>query len=107
MDWKLSGIFGNGQWAKDHAAVEKMNEEIRKVGGILHFAIEKEVDGWHAECKEIPGIITGGNRANPTQEEIESRIRDAIHAVFDITPTNREIGAIRNADAPAYRLCPA
>ena len=56
MDYKLGNIFGNGQRAKNIVAVEAMNEEIYKVGGLLHFTVTISEDGWTAECDEIEGI---------------------------------------------------
>lgn len=75
-----------------------MNEEIRKVGGLLHFNIHADASGWHAECVEMEDIITGGQSPNPTDDEIQVNIREAIHTAFHITLAQREEKPILNAN---------
>lgn len=98
MDYKLGALFGKGQSSEDSRAKEAMNEEIRKVGGLLHFNIYADASGWHAECVEIEGIITGGQSSNPNDEEIQTNIREAIHTAFHITHFAQEEKPILNAN---------
>jgi len=57
--------------------------EIQKIGK-LTFKINKHEEGWMAQCNEVSGIITGNTNPNPTKVEIESQIRDAIYAAFNV-----------------------
>lgn len=82
--YKLGSLLG-GNSNPDEEAVENMLKQINDVGGMLHFSISKEEDGWSAQCDEIPGIITGGTSATPTDEEIETNIRAAIHSAFNLS----------------------
>jgi predicted RNase H-like HicB family nuclease len=90
MGYKLGWLFGKGFSAENSQAVETMNEEIRKVGGLLHFNIQTDATGWHAQCVEIDGIITGGKSLNPTDAEVQENIREAIHTAFSITREQEE-----------------
>lgn len=103
--YTFAGLFDNGQVAEDEAQVEAMQQEIASVGGILHFSIEKSEGYWSAECDEIDGIITGGVGENPTNEEIESGIREAIHTAFGISSKVQSEDILRNAEEPAFKLC--
>jgi hypothetical protein len=69
---------------------ESMNAQIKEVGkdGMLHFTIETHQQGWMAQCEEIKGIVTGNTNPNPSQEEINSHIRDAVFSAFNIAPKN-------------------
>ncbi len=82
--YKLGRLFGSNS-NPDEDAVENMLKQINDVGGMLHFSISKESDGWSAQCDEIPGIITGGTSSDPKDEEIESNIRAAIHSAFNLS----------------------
>lgn len=82
--YKLGRLF-SGNTPSDKKAVKQMMDQINAVGGMLHFSITREEDGWSAQCDEIPGIITGGESPNPTNEEIEQSIREAIHAAFHLS----------------------
>lgn len=64
--------------------VSRISEELKSLGGVLVFAVEKGVDGWSAQCKQVPGIITGGSNPEPTEYEIQSQVRDAIYSAFHI-----------------------
>lgn len=57
--------------------------ELEKIGS-LTFKIQKGEDGWIAECKEIEGLIAGNTNPNPSSVEIESEIREAVFAVFNV-----------------------
>lgn len=71
--------------------IERMNAQIEEVGrdGMLHFIITTNKDGWLAQCEEISGIITGGKNSNPTQEEINLNIRDAVYSTFNVKPVSK------------------
>lgn len=73
--------------ARDHEAIEKMTKQIEQLGGMLHFTIAKDEEGWSAQCNEITGIITGGANPSPTDFEIESNIREAIFTAFHVETT--------------------
>ena len=77
---------------RDYTAIEKMTKQIERLGGMLHFSISKDENGWSAQCNEVSGIITGGANVNPTDFEIESNIREAIFTAFHVeTNTSSEI----------------
>ena len=76
--------------------VQNMKEAISRMGGKLNFRIQKNEDGWLAECQEIKGIITGGTNANVTSEEINNIIRDAIFSAFGLPPYACKDDLIRN-----------
>ena len=98
MHYKFASLFGKGHSSGNSRAKEAMNEEIRKVGGLLHFNVQADSSGWHAECKEIDGLITGGQNSHPTDDEIQTNIREAIHTAFHITPAEQEEKPILNAN---------
>jgi len=91
MHYKLASLFGMNKKAEDIRALENMKAEIQKVGGLLHFTVAQHGDGWTAQCNEIEGIMTGGINPNPTDEEIETNIREAIHTAFHIPTATRQI----------------
>lgn len=62
----------------------RVGTEITKVGGLTFGKINKSPEGWFAQCKEIEGIIAGNANPNPTNAEIESEIRQAILASFNV-----------------------
>lgn len=72
---------------RDYKAIEKMTEQIAQLGGMLHFTIYKDENGWSAQCNEVAGIITGGASPTPTDFEIESNIREAIFTAFHVETT--------------------
>jgi hypothetical protein len=80
--FNFASLFDNnlGISSNERTRVEK---EIEKVGG-LTFKIHIEKDGWYAECKEVPGIIAANANSHPSSIEIESQIRDAIFAAFNV-----------------------
>lgn len=75
-------LFGNNT---DITLDEKVRviRELEKIGG-LSFKINVDKEGWVATCKEIPGIIAANTNPNPSNEEIESQIRDAVFTAFDV-----------------------
>ena len=67
---------------------EYMNSQIKEIGrdGMLHFIIKSHKKGWTAQCEEIEGIVTGNTNPNPSQDEINTNIRNAIFAAFNVQP---------------------
>lgn len=67
--------------------------ETNSHGGSLNFKIIKNSDGWVAQGIEVPGILTGGKEINPKIVTINSSIKSAIFAAFNIDPslTNRNL----------------
>lgn len=61
-----------------------MNRQIDEHGGSLTFSIAIEDDGWSAQCKQFPAIITGGEDPNPTQKEIILAVIDAVKTAFGV-----------------------
>ncbi|OHA90992.1 MAG: hypothetical protein A2832_01285 [Candidatus Zambryskibacteria bacterium RIFCSPHIGHO2_01_FULL_44_22b] len=79
---KSAALFGNNpDISLDEMA--RIIVELNKIGS-LNFDITFNEDGWTAQCKEVPGIIAGGTNISPTDSEIETQIRDAIYAAFDV-----------------------
>ena len=75
-------LFGNNT---DISLDEKVRilAELEKIGS-LTFKIQKTEGGWIAESKEIEGLVAGNSNPNPSSAEIESEIREAIFAVFNV-----------------------
>ena len=86
LQYNLAKLFSFPIDPEKNFRVQKMKEAIEHVGGKLNFHIQRYADGWTAECKEMEGIITGGNNPNPTDQEINNEIRDAIFSAFGIPP---------------------
>jgi hypothetical protein len=101
-DYRHANLMGKNV-ATDVDAVHNMSKVISELGGTLHFIVEKYEDGWSAQCNELPGIMTGGEKVNITDEEIEVSIRAAIHAAFNISCLIPSEGIIRNAETPAFK----
>ncbi len=76
-------MFSN-KAVQDIRAVKNLSKNMRELGGILHFTIRTDLDGWMAVCNEADGIVTGGINPNPDDFEIESQIREAIYTAFDV-----------------------
>jgi hypothetical protein len=74
-------LFGGEPVSESERA--RVLEEVSKVGS-LTFDIQKTDRGWSAQCKEVPAIIAGNTNPNPNQIEIESALRSAIFAAFDV-----------------------
>lgn len=84
MNYIFGSLFGKNQEAANDDAVTRMQQEVAKLGGLLHFTIRRDTDGWSAHCTEISGLITGGKSLNPDDAEIQSHIQEAIHTAFHI-----------------------
>lgn len=79
--YKYGALFGGESIAESEKA--RVMEEISKVGS-LTFTIDRDTEGWSAQCVEIPSIIAGNTNPNPNDIEIQSEIRSAIFATFDV-----------------------
>lgn len=77
-----ASLFGNNPDISLEERV-RVTQEIEKIGGIT-FSVQKNAEGWVAQCREVKGIITGNTNPHPTSIEIESQIRDAIFAAFNV-----------------------
>ncbi|MBI2096649.1 hypothetical protein HY415_01470 [Candidatus Kaiserbacteria bacterium] len=79
----IAAIFGNNPAVSlDERA--RVTAEIQKIGGGLNFEVNKTENGWTAQCKELPGIVAGSTNPDPTGNEIETEIRSAIFAAFNV-----------------------
>lgn len=89
VHYTLASLFGNNP---DISLEEKVRviQEIEKIGG-LTFKVRKDALGWLAQCNEVKGIITGNTNPTPTSIEIESQIRDAIFAAFNVKVERQSI----------------
>ncbi len=79
---KLACLFGNNADISLDEKVRVINE-INKIGS-LTFKIEVDEEGWTAKCKEVKGIIASNTNPKPSDDEIESQIRDAVFAAFNV-----------------------
>ena len=85
---EIAAIFGNNPAISlDERA--RVTAELEKIGG-LTFDLRKDGEGWVAKCEEVSGIIAGGTNPNPSANEIESEIRSAIFAAFNVHETEPE-----------------
>ena len=85
----LASLFGNNSdVGLDERA--RVMRELKKIGS-LTFKVSKNKEGWMAQCKELPGIITGNTNPAPTNTEIEFQIRDAIYAAFNVKIENKKV----------------
>ena len=62
----------------------RLENELKKITGMLTFNVIKSEDGWMAKCNEVPGIIAGSSNSNPTDSEIKSQIRESIYSAFNV-----------------------
>lgn len=84
-----AGLFGNNPAVSLDERARVINE-LEKVGS-LTFDVSKNAQGWSAQCAELPSIITGGTNPNPSENEIESEIRSAIFAAFNVHETELDM----------------
>ena len=97
--YNLAKFFNFPIEAERNYRVKTMQNDIRRMGG-LKFKIEKNNEGWIAECKNFKGIITGGINPKVTDEEINSQIKDAIFTTFGIPSYLSKDSLIRNTEEP-------
>lgn len=105
-NYTLAALFGR-EFNPDQEAVQRMHEQVKELGGLLHFTVLREEDGWHAQCDEVPAITTGGESPDPSDKEIESSIREAIHVAFDISnkiPSEKLIRPREEREVHTYEL---
>ena len=79
---RFADIFGNNP----NISLDERNRviaELLKIGS-LTFKVEKNEDGWMANCLEIGGLIAGSNNPNPSDFEVESQVREAIYSAFNV-----------------------
>ncbi len=81
-------MFGSERVSESEKA--RLYEEMQALGG-LTFDVTTTEEGWTAQCQEIPAIIAGNTNPTPSTVEIETEIRLAIFAAFDIKPEKAEI----------------
>ncbi len=80
-NYKYALLFGG----EPVSASEKTRviDEVKKLGS-LTFALTMNEEGWAAQCNEMPALIAGNTNPHPTDIEIQSEIRTAIFAAFDV-----------------------
>lgn len=103
IQYNLAKLFNFPIKPESDRRVQNLLAEIERQGN-LHFKIESHKNGWTAECENIKGIITGGANPNPTQEEIDSQIKDAIFTAFGVPAYLSNDSLIRNVEKPAKEL---
>ena len=84
----FAALFGNNP---DISGDERLRviSELQKIGS-LTFKIYQDEEGWTAKCNEVPGIIAANTNPTPSNEEIESQIRDAVFTAFNVRFDKRE-----------------
>jgi hypothetical protein len=104
---KYANLFGNNP----NISLEERNRvasQLQKIGS-LTFKVHTHEDGWLAICEEVKGLIAGNTNPRPSQSEIDSEIREAIYAAFDVKfdKSIEDVGfrTIRNPANKAYSLC--
>ena len=48
------------------------------------FDIEYYKDGWSAKCIEYDGMVTGGSKKNPADDEMVEMMKDSIRTAFHL-----------------------
>ena len=100
LQYNLAKLLNFPITPEKDSRVQAMKAAIEQVGGKLTFTVRRYTDGWTAECKEMGGIVTGGTESNPTEQEINDNIRDAIFTAFCIPPYLCKDGLIKNMREP-------
>ncbi len=98
--YNLAKLFNFPIEAERNYRVQGMRNEIQKMGGSLRFKVQKNSEGWIAECENLKGIITGGTDSKTTDEEINSQIKDAIFTAFGIPPYLSKDSLLKNTGEP-------
>lgn len=79
----LARKFGFTFREEDDPRVRKLQETVRRLGGI-QFRVEHEISGeWTAVSTNTKGIITGGSNY---PQDVNDMILDAIFTYFEIPP---------------------
>lgn len=89
--YTAASLFGNNPDVSLEERV-RVAQEIEEIGG-LTFSVTKDAEGWVAQCREVKGIITGNTNPTPTAVEIESQIRDALFAAFNVKVEKRPLAS--------------
>ena len=76
-------------------AFQRMHQQVKEKGGELHFLMKIDDEGWFAQCKEFPGIITGGSNKNPTEKEIYLSVIDSLKTAFNVPITKLVEGKVK------------
>ena len=98
--YNLAKLFNFPIKAERDYRVQTMLTEIQRMCG-LRFKIQKNNEGWIAECENFKGIITGGVNPKVTDEEINLQIKDAIFTAFGIPPYLAKDSLIKKTGEPA------
>lgn len=85
-------------------AFERMEKQIKAVGGQFTFAFKIDNEGWTARCKEFDGIVTGGANKNPREEEVMQSMVDAIKTAFHIPISKLEIESRELKKLPTIKV---
>ena len=99
---QFANLFGN----EPDIALEEKTRVINALNdiGSLTFKVEKHEDGWVAQCKEVPGIISGNTNPDPSNFEIESLIREAIFSAFNVRFVNAPQSSVPSPLRFEYQL---
>lgn len=89
-NYKYGMLFGGEPVSASEKA--RVLEEVAKVGS-LTFGLTFTTEGWTAQCNEIPSIIAGNTNPDPNDIEIQSEIRAAIFATFDVKMEPQDIAS--------------
>ncbi|MDP3041676.1 MAG: hypothetical protein Q8N62_02945 [Candidatus Omnitrophota bacterium] len=98
--YNLAKLFNFPIKAERNYRVQTMLTDIQRMRG-LRFKIQKNSEGWIAECENFKGIITGGVNPKVTDEEINLQIKDAIFTAFGIPPYLAKDSLIKKTGEPA------
>ena len=79
---RYASVFGNNPEINLEER-SRVIAELKKIGS-LTFKVEKHEDGWMASCMEVPGLIAGNTNPSPSDFEIDSQVREAIYAAFNV-----------------------
>jgi len=60
-----------------------MIDTIESLNGLV-FDISFYDNEWVAECRNLKGIVTGGERNNNSVEKLEENIKDAVFSAFGV-----------------------
>jgi hypothetical protein len=79
---------------------------LQKIGN-LTFTIHVDEGGWTAQCNEVDGIVAGNTNPNPSNAEIESQIREAVYAAFNVRVDKKDQESIASPLRFAYSISSA